>query len=130
MEEGRLKSKRLSHTAKSKHGVAQCTEENGNRKSAAVFGVDENNVRLWQKHKAAITGCEASQRKFTGPKKFPEIDDAVFTFFQDRRKAELFESYDLLREEEIKKARSLNIPQSRFQASKGWDIRFMRLYHF
>jgi len=35
-------------------------------------------------------------------------------------------SYDLLREEAIKKARSLNIPQSCFKASKGWAIRFMR----
>jgi hypothetical protein len=35
-------------------------------------------------------------------------------------------SYDLLREEAIKKARSLNIPRSHFKASKGWAIRFMR----
>jgi hypothetical protein len=34
-------------------------------------------------------------------------------------------SYDLIREEAIKKARSLNIPQSCFKASKGWAIRFM-----
>jgi hypothetical protein len=34
-------------------------------------------------------------------------------------------SYDLLREEAIKKARSLNIPQSYFKASKGWAIRFL-----
>jgi hypothetical protein len=62
----------------------------------------------WQKHKASISGCEASRRKFTGPKKgrFPEIDDAVFTFFQERCKTGLFVSYDLLREEAIKKARS------------------------
>jgi hypothetical protein len=50
---------------------------------------------------------------------FPEIDDAVFTFFQERCKTGLFESYDLLCEEAIKKARSLNIPQSRFKANKG-----------
>jgi hypothetical protein len=35
-------------------------------------------------------------------------------------------NYDLLGEEAIKKARSLNIPRSRFKASKGWAIRFMR----
>jgi hypothetical protein len=30
-----------------------------------------------------ISGCEASWRKFNGPKKvwFPEIEDTVFTFF-------------------------------------------------
>jgi hypothetical protein len=47
-------------------------------------------------------------------------------FFQERRKTGLFMSYDLLHEEAIKKARSLNIPRSRFKASKGWAIRFMR----
>jgi len=95
MEEGRQKSKRLSYMAKFKREVFQC----------AVFGVDESNVRLWQKHKAAISGCEASQKKFTGPKKgrFPETDDAVFTFFQESRKTGLFVSYDLLRKKAIKK---------------------------
>jgi hypothetical protein len=47
-------------------------------------------------------------------------------FFQERRKTGLFVSYDLLREEAIKKARSLNIPCSHFKASKWWAIRFMR----
>jgi hypothetical protein len=65
--------------------VIWCAEK-GNRKAAAIFGADESNVRLWRKHKTPINGCEASRRKFTGPKKgqFPEIDDAVFTFFQDK----------------------------------------------
>jgi hypothetical protein len=127
IEEGCLKFKRLSYTAKFKREVIRCAEENGNRKAAAIFEADESNVRLWQEHKAAISGCEASRRKFTGPKKrrFPEIDDAVFTFFKDRRKTGLFVTYDLLCEEAIKKARSLNIPRSRFKASKGWAIRFM-----
>ena len=55
--------------------------------------------------KAAIGGCEASRKKFTGPKKgrFPETDDAVFKFFSERRKTGLFVSYDLLRKETIKK---------------------------
>jgi hypothetical protein len=71
---------------------------------------------------------EASRKKFTGPKKgrFPEIDDAVFTFFQERCKTGLFVNYDVLCEEAIKKARFLNILRSRFRASKGWAIRFMR----
>jgi len=83
MEEGHQKSKRLPYTAEFKREVIRCTKEKGNRKAAAIFGVDERNVRLWQKHKTAISGCEASRRKFTRPKKrrFPETDDAVFTFF-------------------------------------------------
>jgi transposase-like protein len=55
MEEGHLKSKRLSYTAKFKREGIRCAEENGNRKAAAIFGVDESNVRLWRKHKAAMT---------------------------------------------------------------------------
>jgi hypothetical protein len=113
--------------AKFKREVIWCAEEKGNRKATAIFGVDESSVRLWRKHKAVISGCESSQRKFTGPKKwrFPEIDDTVFMFFQERRKTGLFVNYDILREEVIKKARSWNIARSRFKASKGWAIRFM-----
>jgi hypothetical protein len=69
MEEGRQKSKRLSCTVKFKREVIRCAEDKGNRKAAAILGVDESNVQLWQKHNAAISGCEASRRKFTGPKK-------------------------------------------------------------
>jgi N-acetylglucosamine kinase-like BadF-type ATPase len=67
MEEGCQKSKRLSYTAKFKREVFQCAEK-GNRKAAAIFGVDASNVQLWQKHKAVINRCEVSRRKFTGPK--------------------------------------------------------------
>ena len=35
-------------------------------------------------------------------------------------------SYDLLRKETIKKARSSNIPRTRFKASEGWAVRFLR----
>jgi len=63
MEEGHQKSKRLSYTAKFKREFIRCTEEKGNRKAAAVFGVDESNVRLWRKHKTAISGCEASLKE-------------------------------------------------------------------
>jgi hypothetical protein len=120
MEEGRQKSKRPSYTAKFKREVIWYAEEKGNRKATVIFGVDESNVRLWRKYKTAISGFEALRREFTGPKKgqFPEIDDAVFTPFQERRKTGLFVSDDLLHEEAIKKATSLNIPQSCFKASK------------
>jgi transposase-like protein len=60
MEEGRQKSKRLTYTVKFKREVIQCAEEKGNCKAAAIFGVDESNVQLWQKHKAVISGCEVS----------------------------------------------------------------------
>jgi hypothetical protein len=43
MEEGRVKSKSLSYTAEFKCEVIQCAEK-GNRKTAAIFGVDESNV--------------------------------------------------------------------------------------
>jgi len=114
--------------AKLKCEVIRCTEEKGNRKAARIFGVDASNVRLWRKHMTAISRCEASRRKFTGPKRvrFPESDDTVFSFFRERCKTGLFVSYDLLREEAIKKATSLNIPRSHFKVSKGWALRFMR----
>jgi hypothetical protein len=62
---------------------------------------------------------------WTQERRFPDIDVAVFKFFQERRKTGLFVSYDLLCEEVIKKARVLNIPRSHFKASKGWAISIM-----
>jgi hypothetical protein len=67
IEEECQKSKRLSYMGKFKHEVIQCAEK-GNCKAAAIFEVDESNIRLWQKHNAAIGWCEASQRKLSGPK--------------------------------------------------------------
>jgi transposase-like protein len=60
VEEGRQKSKKLSYMAEFKREVIQCAEEKGNCKAAAIFGVDESNVQLWRKHKAAISRCDAS----------------------------------------------------------------------
>jgi transposase-like protein len=60
MEEGRQKSKRLLYTAKFKREVIRCAEEKGNRKATEIFGVDESNILLWWKHKAAMSWCEAS----------------------------------------------------------------------
>jgi len=60
MEEGHQKSKRLSYMAKFKREVIRCADDKGNCKAAAMFGVDESNDRLWQKHKAVISECEAS----------------------------------------------------------------------
>jgi hypothetical protein len=69
VEEGCQESKRLSYTTKFKCEVIRCAEEKGNCKAPAIFGVDESNIRLWQKHKTAISWRDASQTKFTGPKK-------------------------------------------------------------
>jgi hypothetical protein len=57
-------------------------------KPLKFFGVVKRSIRLWQKHKAVISKCEASRKKFTGPKKgqFPNIYDAGFTFIQERLK--------------------------------------------
>jgi hypothetical protein len=43
MEQGRQKPERLSYKAKIKREVIWCAEK-GNRKAAAIFGVDEINV--------------------------------------------------------------------------------------
>jgi O-phosphoseryl-tRNA(Cys) synthetase len=68
MEEGCQKAKRLSYTADFKREVVWSTEEKGNRKAAVIFGVYESNI-YGRSTKAVISECEASQNKFTGPKK-------------------------------------------------------------
>jgi hypothetical protein len=52
--------KRISYMAKFKLEVVRCTEEKGNCKGAAIFGVDESNIQLCQKHKSVISECEVS----------------------------------------------------------------------
>jgi hypothetical protein len=44
MEEGHQKSKSLPYMAMFKHELVWCTEEKGNRKAAAICGVDESNI--------------------------------------------------------------------------------------
>jgi hypothetical protein len=60
-EEGRQKSKRLSCTAKFKREVIRCAEDKGNRKAAAIFGVDESNVGLCRKHKVTSDDGESDE---------------------------------------------------------------------
>ena len=69
MGEGRQISQRLSYTVKFKREVIRCAENKGNRKTAAIFEVDESKIQLWRKHKAVISGCEASRKIFSGPEK-------------------------------------------------------------
>ena len=73
-------------------------------------------------------GVRRHERNSLFPKKgrFPEIDDAIFKLFRERCKNGLFVSCYLLRKEAINKARSSNIPRTRFKASKRWTVRFMR----
>jgi len=87
MEEESQKFKRLSYTAKFERDIFWCAEVKRNGNAATIFEDDESNVRLRRKHKAAISVCEASRKKITGPKKWrcTETDDAVFTFFHERR---------------------------------------------
>jgi hypothetical protein len=115
MEEGRQKSKRVSYTAKFKREVIRCAEEKGNRKAAAIFGVNKATFDC----SGNTTQRSAGMRRHKGNSLDPRNDDFLklimqsSRFFpQERRKPRLFESYDLLREEAINKARSLNIPQS------------------
>jgi hypothetical protein len=44
MEEGRQKCKGPSYAAKFKREVVRSSEERGNRRVAAIFGSDENNI--------------------------------------------------------------------------------------
>jgi len=93
------------------------------------------NFWSWWKQRSTVAETQDSDQQVCGIMK--EIDwtqERTISWnlwyslhvFQERRKTGLSVSYDLLREEVIKKATSLNTPQSCFKASKGWAIRFMR----
>jgi hypothetical protein len=67
---------------KFKHEIVQCSEEMGNC-IATIFGDGERSVWLWQKHKAVISVWGITKEiHWTQERWFPEIDDAILTFFQ------------------------------------------------
>jgi hypothetical protein len=78
------------------------------------------------------TQQSAGVRRHEGNSLDPRKDNILKLMMQSSRfpkrhaRMDCFFSYDLLRKEVIKKARSLIIPQSCFKASKGWVVRFMR----
>jgi hypothetical protein len=111
MAEGCQKSKRLSYIAKFKRDVIRCTEEKETGKPLQFLELMKATFDCGGNTTQRSAGVRRERKKFTGPKKgrFPVIDGAVFKFFQEICKTGLFVSYDLLREEAIKKGRSLNI---------------------
>ena len=85
MEDGCQKSKKLSYTAKFKREVIRCAEDKGHCRATAIFGVDESNVSLWRNTRQRSAGVKRHEKNSLDPKKgwFPEIDDAVLTFFPE-----------------------------------------------
>jgi len=69
MEEGRQKSKRLSYTAKFKREVIRCAEDKGNRKAAAIFGVDESKLVCCGNTRQRSAGVRCHQRNSLDPRK-------------------------------------------------------------
>jgi len=78
----------------------------------------------------ALIHCEPDRRKFSGPKRsrYPEIDESVVNYVKDRRRQALPVTYDMMRFEANRLARSKNIPGTQFEASMGWVKRLMRRY--
>jgi hypothetical protein len=69
MEEGCQISKRLSYTAKFKCEVIWCTEEKGNRKAAAVFGVDETSFDCGGNTRQQSAGVRRHEGNSLDPRK-------------------------------------------------------------
>jgi hypothetical protein len=81
MVEGRQKSKRLSYTAKFEREVIWCAEEKGNRKAAAIFGVDESNIRLGRNTRQRSVGVWRHEGNSLDPRK----DDFLKLMMQSSR---------------------------------------------
>jgi hypothetical protein len=68
MEDRRQKSKRLSYKGKFKREVIRCAEK-GNCKAAAIFGVDESNVRLCGNTRQQSAGVRHHEGNSVDPSK-------------------------------------------------------------
>jgi hypothetical protein len=127
VEEGRQKSKSLSYTGSTNVKLfgAQRRETARPLQFLELMKATFDCGRNTRQRSAGVRRHEGNS---LGPKKdnFLKLMMQSSRFFQERHKTELFVNYDLLREEAIKKVKSLNIPRSRFKAIKGWTIMFMR----
>ena len=119
---------RASYDNKFKLNAIKLANELGsNREAADRLGINEANIRGWKKQVDAIseaprTKCITKNRVSA---KFPDIDERVSAFIDEKRKNGLGVSRNLIRLEALRVARQLGIPDTEFKASPGWCTRFM-----
>lgn len=82
-----MASRRCHYDAALKRKVISEAEVTGNCAAGRKFGVPENNVRRWHKHKTLLLACAVTRKGFRGPRKepFPKEEEVLTDFIKERR---------------------------------------------
>ena len=118
--------KNYSYTASYKLKVIRFAEHFGNRAAEREFGILEFSVPYWRKQKEAIRNTKSDSRAFRGPKagKYPTLEDELLIYFEELRNDGIAVTHDMLQLRARELAKSHNISDNDFKASRGWLRRF------
>jgi hypothetical protein len=85
-------------------------------------------VRYWRKQKEALRNTKSDSRAFRGPKagKYRALEDELLTYFEELRNDGITVTRDMLQLGARELAKSHNISDNEFEASRGWLRRFMK----
>ena len=116
------------YTASYKLKVASFAEQFGNRAAEREFGILESSVRYWRKQKEVLRDTKSDSRAFRGPKagKYRALEDELLTYCEDLRNDGIAVTHDMLQLRARELAKSHNISDNEFKASRGWLRRFMK----
>jgi hypothetical protein len=121
-------TKNNSYTASYKSKVIRFAEQFGNRAAEREFGIMESSVRYWRKQKEALRNIKSDSSAFRGPKagKYPALEYELLNYFEELRNDGIAVTRDMLQFRARELAKSLNISDNEFKASRGWLRRFMK----
>jgi len=120
--------KKNSYTASYKLKVISFAEQFGNRAAEREFGILEFSVRYWRKQKEALRNTKSDIMAFRGPKagKYPFLEDKILTYFEELKNDDIAVTHDILQLRARELAKSHDISDKEFKASRGWLRRFMK----
>jgi hypothetical protein len=104
--------------------VISFAEQFGNRTAEREFGILESSMRYWRKQKEALRSTKSDSRAFRCPKagKYPALEDEVEQLKNDV----IAVTHDMLQLCARELAKSHNISDNEFKASRGWLRRFRK----
>jgi hypothetical protein len=108
--------------------VISFAEQFGNRATEREFGILESRVRYWRKQKEALRNTKSNSRAFRGPKagKYPALEDEHPTYFEELRNDGITVTHGMLQVRARELAKSHNISDNEFKASRGLLRRFTK----
>ena len=120
--------KNNSYTASYKLKVISFAEQFWNCAAEREFRILESSVRYWRKQKELLRNTKSNSTAFRGPKagKYPALEDELLTYFEQVRNNSITVTHDMLQLHARELAKSHNISDNEFKASRRWLRRFMK----